>query len=614
MLDPVAPPLTWAASDCGQTRTGEGRARMTSQQIFIGAGLIVVLAVGGQVLAARLRIPAIIVLLPLGFAAGAITDDVHPDRILGPAFAPLVSLAVAVILYDAGLGLDLRHLRGDTRRVVNRLVWGGLVLTTVIAGVTAAPLLGLSAQAAAMLGVILVVSGPTVVGPLLTFVRPEVRLQRILLWEGSLIDAVGGIAGALVFHALLNDRRHGLGGGSGQFLASIGIGLLGGAVGIALLWWLLVRLRLGEILGTTVQLAVVIGVAAGCDAIRDDTGLIAAIATGVAVATLPDFHFAIRRPFFEALVSLVVGVLFISISATVTWDSLRPVVLPALGLVAVLVVVARPLLASLCTIGTELSEGERAFLGWMAPRGIVAAATAATFSAGLASAGIGGAAKILPATFLVIVATVTLYGFTATPVARLLGVVRPARTRPLLVGGDPWVLELGRLLRAAGLEALLWAGRTTQRERIAAAGLDLAEGDLLDCASGEGAETESITAVYLLTGDDEFNALVAVLLAQDEDREVYRLAPAEPMQHGAEAGPSGAVLFGAGLTGADLADRFAHGARLTTRPATTGLPPGHDLLFTVAPDGRLLPGGPGPAGKPGTAAVQILLGPAAGRE
>ncbi|MFF7638384.1 cation:proton antiporter [Kitasatospora sp. NPDC008050] len=589
---------------------------MTSQQIFIGAGLIVVLAVGGQVLAARLRIPAIIVLLPLGFAAGAITDDVHPDRILGPAFSPLVSLAVAVVLYDAGLGLDLRHLRGDTRRVVNRLVWGGLLLTTTIAGLTAAPLLGLSAQAAAMLGVILVVSGPTVVGPLLTFVRPEVRLQRILLWEGSLIDAVGGIAGALVFHALLNDHRHGLGAGSGQFLASTGLGLLGGAVGIALLRCLLVRLRLGEILGTTVQLAVVIGVAAGCDAIRDDTGLIAAIVMGVAVATLPAFELAIRRPFFEALVSLVVGVLFIAISATVTWSSLRPVVLPALGLVAVLVVLARPLLAALCTVGTGLSQDERAFLGWMAPRGIVAAATAATFSAELAAAGIGGAEKILPATFVVIVATVTLYGLTAPPVARLLEVVRPARSRPLLVGGDPWVVELGRLLRAAGLEALMWAGRTAQRERIAAAGLDLAEGDLLACASGEGAESESITAVYLLTADDEFNALAAVLLAQDEGREVYRLAPAEPMQHGAEAGPGGTVLFGAGLTGAELAGRFAHGARITTRPAAAELPPGHDLLFTVAPDGRLLPSPdekPGPDERPG-AALQILLGPAVGRE
>ncbi|MFE2916543.1 cation:proton antiporter [Kitasatospora indigofera] len=595
---------------------------MTTQQIFVGLGLIVVLAVGGQVLASRLRIPAIIVLLPLGFAAGAITDTVHPDQLLGDAYPPLVSLAVAVILYDAGLGLDLRRLSGDTRRVVHRLVWFGALLTAPVAAFAAAPLLGLSAQAAAMLGTILIVSGPTVVGPVLNFVRPEERLQRILLWEGSLIDAVGGIAGALVFHALINDRKHGLGHGVLQFLGSVGIGLLGGAAGVALLWWLLVRVRLGEILGTTVQLAAVIGIAAGCDAVRDDTGLIAAIVMGVAVATLPAFELALRRPFFESLVSLAVGVLFISISATVTWASLRPVLLPALGLVAVLVLAARPLVAALSTLGTGLSPGERAFLGWMAPRGIVAASTAATFSAQLAAAGIGGANRILPATFLVIVATVTLYGLTAAPVARRLGVVRPARSRPLLVGGDPWVLELGRVLDSAGLDTLVWAGRTAERERIDAAGLELAGSDLLDCASGEGAERESVTAVYLLTADDDFNALVSVLLQDDEGRSVHRLAPAESLEHGAPAGPGSGLLFGTGLTGPVLAGRFRDGAAISARPAGGPLPPGYDLLFTVGPGGRLRPAGTGPGtfgtgGTGGTdtggdvrAGTLILLGPA----
>lgn len=461
-----------------------------------------------------------------------------------------------------------------------------------------------------MLGVILVVSGPTVVGPLLNFVRPGERLQRILLWEGSLIDAVGGIAGALVFHALISDQRHGLGTGSLQFLASVGVGLLGGAVGAALLWWLLVRMRLGEILGTTTQLAAVIGVAAACDAIRDDTGLIAAIVMGVAVATLPAFELAIRRPFFEALVSLVVAVLFVSISSTVTWAALRPVLLPGLGLVAVLVLVARPLVAWLSTLGTDLSHGERAFLGWMAPRGIVAASTAATFSGELATAGVDGAVKILPATFLVIVATVTLYGLTAAPVARRLGVVRAARSRPLLVGGEPWVVELGRALRSAGLDTLMWAGRTAQRERITAAGLELAQGELMECASGEGAERESVTAVYLLTADDDFNALLSALLQDGEGRSVHRLTPAEPLEHGAVAAPGAGLLFGAGLTGEVLADRFREGARIEARPATAGIPPGHDLLFTVEPDGRLVPA-PGPSRSSGAGPVlHVLLGPA----
>ncbi len=132
---------------------------MTTNQILIGIGLILVLAVGAQVLASRLRIPAIIVLLPTGFAAGVLTTDVNPDKLLGPAFEPLVSLSVAVILYDAGLSLDLRKFKGHVRRVVIRLIIIGVLITWAFAAAVAAPLLGMSRGAAVMLGNILVVSG-----------------------------------------------------------------------------------------------------------------------------------------------------------------------------------------------------------------------------------------------------------------------------------------------------------------------------------------------------------------------------------------------------------------------------------------------------------------------
>src|ERR1700734_3697396 len=220
-------------------------AWVTTNQILIGVGLILVLAVGSQVLASRLRIPAIIVLLPVGFIAGALTSDVNPDKLLGPAFEPLVSLSVAVILYDAGLGLDLRKLKGHVRKVVIRLIVLGVLITWVLAAAVAAPLLGMSRGAAVMLGIILVVSGPTVVGPLLRFVRPAERLQQVLIWEGSLIDPVGGILGALVFHAVVASTHRGPGSQIAQFAASVGVGLAGGLAGTALLWLLLRKLQLG---------------------------------------------------------------------------------------------------------------------------------------------------------------------------------------------------------------------------------------------------------------------------------------------------------------------------------------------------------------------------------
>jgi NhaP-type Na+/H+ or K+/H+ antiporter len=295
---------------------------VTTDQVLLGVGLILVLAVGSQVFASRLRLPAIIILLPAGFIAVALTTDVNPQRLLGAAFQPLVSLSVAVILYDAGLGLDLRKLRGHTRRVVIRLITLGVPVTGAVGAAFTALLLGMSSGAAAMTGAILVVSGPTVVGPLLRFVRPTERLQRVLAWKGSLIAPVGGILGAVVFTAVLAGARKGVAYQLGQFLISVGIGLAGAVIGVALLWLLLRELRLGEVLGTSAQLACVVGVAAACDIAREDAGLLAAVVMGLAVANIHGFDVPARRLFLETLVQLIIGVLFVSISATVTPASL----------------------------------------------------------------------------------------------------------------------------------------------------------------------------------------------------------------------------------------------------------------------------------------------------
>lgn len=567
---------------------------MSSDEILIGIGLTVFLAVGSQILAKRLHVPAIIVLLPVGFIAGAATDAVVPDKLLGPAFEPLVSLAVAVILYDAGLSLDLRRMQATIHRVVVRLLVFGVPITWAVAGFTSWWLLDLSTQAAVTLGAILVVSGPTVVIPLLDFVRPAPTLHRVLAWEGVLIDPVGAILGALVVHAIVGSAGPGnVVGGAGQFAGSVGTGLLGGLVGACLLWLVLVKLRPGEVLDASAQLAVVLLVAAVCDALRDDSGLVAAIVMGLVVANRREFELPVRRPFLETLVQLILGVLFVSISATVTPSSLQGLVLPAIGLVAALVLLARPLLTVLATARSPLDRRERAFVGWMAPRGIVAAATASTFGASLVSAGVPGGEKILPVTFVVIVVTVCLYGLTAVPVARRLGVVRSAESRPLLVGDDPWVVDLAEALRDCGLRVLLWAGQEEQRRRVVDRGLELADGELLAAAAGQGAELEEITMVLLLSDQDDFNALASALLEGALDGQVFRLPSRDP-DEGAVAPYLGAPrLFREDLTGAALDERHRAGARMITRPAAQGVEAGHDLLFVVRPGGVLVPASDG---------------------
>ncbi|MEU6880293.1 cation:proton antiporter [Streptomyces sp. NPDC046712] len=564
---------------------------MTDDEIFLGLALTVVLATGSQILASKLRVPALIILLPVGFAAGALTDVIHPDKLLGPAFSDLVSLSVAVILYDAGLGLDLRKLTGHTRGIVGRLLVYGVLLTFLVIAAVSPAMFDMPLRVAAMLGVILVVSGPTVVGPLLDFVRPTDKVRRILIWEGTLTDPIGGILGALTFHAIATTHQVDIGRGYqlGQFGISLAVGLVGGIVGTALLWFTLRTLRLGETLGTLAQLATVIAVSAGCDIVRDDTGLIAAIVTGLAVANIRGFDMPARRPFFETLVQLIIGLLFVSISSTVTPASLVPVLLPALALIAILVLVVRPLVAFVATARSGLARGERAFIGWMDPRGIVAAATASAFSASLVDRGVSGAAMILPVTFLVIVGTVLLYSLTAAPMARRLGVVKPAGTRILLVGGEPWVVDLGRALRSAGLDVLMWAGLDAERELIKEAGIDLAKGDLLATAINPGARLEGVTAVFLATDDDDFNALASVVMQDNVEGPVYRVGPPHD-SHGVVAPYTGGdILFGRSLVRHVLAERYERGARFVVQPASAPLPPEHETLFVVRADHRLDP-------------------------
>ena len=568
---------------------------ISANQVLIGAGLIVVLAVGSQVLASRLAIPALIVLLPVGFLAGALTPDVDPVRLLGPVFQPLVTLAVSVILYDAGLGLNLGKLAAADRSVVVRLLVFGVSLSWAATAACGLVLLGMSIRAAVMLGVILVVSGPTVVNPLLAYVRPEARLRRLLAWEGSLIDPVGGILGAVVFHAVSASTRPHVPDQLRQFSSSFAVGIIGGVAGVAVLYLALSILRLPEVLGTNVQLATVIAVAAGCDVLRQESGLIAAIVMGLAVSNLTWFDIPARRPFFETLVQLIIGLLFISIGATITPDSLQGVLLPTAGLVAVLVFIARPFAALISTLGSGMRGAERNFIAWMDPRGIVAAATASAFAIPLIFKGVDGADKILPVTFLVIVSTVALYGLTAKPVARLLKVLEAARARPLLVGGDPWVIDLGRSLRTAGLDVLMWAGHERQRRQITQAQLNLAPGELLASATGEGAELEGITAVYLLTEEDDFNALAATILRGDAGGEdaagpsVYALAPPSA-DHGVVAPfTDGDRLFGSGISRASLDRRYERGARIDAVPSDGTVPGGYDMLFVVDHAGRLEP-------------------------
>jgi NhaP-type Na+/H+ or K+/H+ antiporter len=570
-------------------------APLSTDQTLVGLGLVIVLALTCVLLAGRLRLPAIVLLVPVGFAAGAATEYVHPDLLLGNAYQPLVSLGVGLILFEAGLRLRLDELRGGTRPVVLRLVVVGPLVTAVGVTIAAKLLLGLDWGVAAVLGAILVVSGPTVVLPLLAFVRPTDRLRSVLKWEGVLIDPIGALLGVLVFQ-VVNDSPPGtLRFHPGELASSIAVGLIVGAIGTGVLWLFLRRLqRSAPGQGAAATLMVVVGALVAADLIREDSGFLAATVMGIVLANQTQLDLSRVLAFQGVVVGLLIAILFVLISASVQPSQVLQLLTGGVALVAVMVFVLRPLTVALCTWRSRLGGAERAFMAWLAPRGIVAAATASAFGLQLAQKGVAGAEDILPIVFIAIFGTVALYGLTAPPVARLLRLVRTGEGVVLVVGGSAWAQEIALALKSAGQSVRLWTRRSDEQAAAREAGLETGAGLGVDPVSREAA-LEEITAALLLTESDDFNALAAVDLRHELGHDhVYRLPARVGQLDVLPEHDEGRILFGEEFTFAELTRRFDAGGRLVEVPGA-----GHGVtpLFILR-SGRLtvvttgLPAGP----------------------
>jgi NhaP-type Na+/H+ or K+/H+ antiporter len=568
---------------------------MSTDDVLLGLGLVIVLAVGSQLLAGRLRLPAIVVLLPVGFLAGIATDDVHPATLLGALYQPFVSLAVGLILFEAGLRLSVREVGRDIRRTVGLLVSVGVLVTW--AGVWAATALlfdDLGDLVPLLIGAVLVVSGPTVVLPLLSFVRPVRRVRSLLMWEGVLVDPVGALLGVLVFHAVVSAGSSGRLWRPGEMLLSVVVGAAVGVVAAAILWWLLQQTqRTVPRQAVPAVLMMVAAALVGADLIREDAGFVATTLMGAALANQRRIDVSLMLEFHGTLVQMLIGALFVLISASVSPSDVEAVLPGALVLVAAMVLVIRPLAVALATWRSGMSLRERAFVASVAPRGIVAGATASAFGLELEQAKVPGAEHILPIVFVAIFATVVLYGLAAAPIARLLGVAEAAGRVVLVVGGTPWARAIAQALKAAGLGVRLWSGRADDQAAARAAGLDAERGRMMLDAMSREAELEDVTDALVLTGNDDFNALAAVALRTELGHgRVYRAAPdLDETDLLAPAGEQG-ILGTDELTSAELRRRFATGARLVEepvdgRPQRPAASDGELALFVVTAAGGL---------------------------
>jgi NhaP-type Na+/H+ or K+/H+ antiporter len=526
--------------------------------LLLALASVIVLGIAAQWIAWRLGVASILLLLVVGFLAGPVSQHffrwslVDTDRLLGDLLEPFVSISVALILYEGGLTLRLAELK-EVRAAVWRLVTLGAALTWVLTALAAWLVLDLSPALAVLLGAVLVVTGPTVIVPLLIHIRPSGRIGAILKWEGIVIDPIGAMLAVLVFEAILLPTL-------GEAAPHVAMNLvktiaIGGSFGFVAGMALTLALRwfwVPDYLENAVSIMLVVGVYTAAHWLQPESGLLAAVVMGITLANQRLVDVKHIAEFKENLRVLLISSLFVLLAARVRVEDFADIGWSGLVFLGLLVLVVRPVSAYLSTLGSALSAREITFLSVMAPRGIVAAAVASVFALRLQAEGYAEAGVLVPLTFLIIIGTVSISSLAAPYVAHRLGLADPKPQGILLVGAHAWGRMLAEAVRKQGFRVLLV---DTNRADIAAARMAGLE-NLLDEIDLGG-----VGRLLAATPNDWVNILTVHRFLRVFGRsEVYQVPPRAEMADEAHRHLHGRWLFDEELSHDELARRVSGGA------------------------------------------------------
>jgi NhaP-type Na+/H+ or K+/H+ antiporter len=571
---------------------------MDEQSILIIAG-VTVLAIACQWFAWWVKLPAILFLLVAGIVAGPVTGLLDPDALLGDLLFPFVSLSVAVILFEGSLTLKFAEITG-LEKVVRRMVTSGLLITWVVVALATYHLLGFVPELAVLFGAITVVTGPTVIVPLLRTVRPAAHVASILRWEGIVIDPIGALLAVLVFEFIISGQG---GAAFGHTLFSfariVAVGLVFGIAAGHLLGLALRHHWLPDYLQSVAALALVFAVFALSDLVQAEAGLLTVTVMGIWLANMKRVSVVQILDFKESLSVMLISALFIILAARIDFGQLQILGWAALGILAVIQFVARPLKVAMATRGSTLRWQERALLAWIAPRGIVAAAVAALFALKLQAAGYAQAGLLVPLTFLVIIGTVVLQSVTAGVLARALGVAEPDPRGFLVVGANPVARTIALALQKKGFDSLLcdsnWSYVSAARMR----GLNSFYGSPVSEYADRRLDLVGLGRLLALSPQPELN-----ILAVHRYRREFGAGALYALRSGEDAGdskqsaalPAGHAVFGEDVSYARLAAALSLGAEIRE----TTLSENFDFdawyrkyynravpLFAIDPKGRL---------------------------
>lgn len=467
------------------------------------------LAVGilAQSVSRLLRLPGIVLLLVSGALLGPEVLGWIQPRSLGEGLFGIVDFGVAVILFEGGLNLEWSRLKRQ-EAAIRRLISVGALVTWAGATVLAILALGWRVELAALFGALVVVTGPTVIQPLLRDMRLRPRVKTILEAEGVLIDPVGALLAGFLLQLVIAPRLTTFASETLGVVISMGFGILAGlAAGFALAGALRYRFLVARNHENVFALASVVLLFEACNAVMEPSGLVAVTVAGVVMGNLDTRVRRELREFKDQLTVLLVGMLFVLLSADVALGDVRALGLGGLAVVAALILIVRPLGVWLSTRGGKLTLQERVFIAGVAPRGIVAAAIASLTAATLEAQGVGGGPALRALVFSTIAGTVVLSGVFAYPLAWALKIKLPKRDRVAIFGTGGLALSLAGALRNGGTSVLFIESDPKRCEVVEKAGHDVVFGDPLDERTLQRARMELVGTVVGLTFNEHANGL-----------------------------------------------------------------------------------------------------------
>lgn len=481
--------------------------------------LVGALGVGAQWLAWRLNLPAIVLMLLAGLLVGPVFGILDPSVAMGDLLQPVVAVAVAIILFEGGLTLNFKSLR-DAAIGVKRLVLIGGPIGWLLSAAVLHYVAGLSWATASVFGGIMIVTGPTVIAPLLRQARLKRRPAVLLQWEAIVNDPVGALAAVLAFEVVLVFQTSTT---VEEALTTLAIGIVVATlVGIAAGWGIARSFSNGwvpEYMKVPVLFVSVLAAFAASDSLLHESGLLAVTIMGVWIANAHLPSYAEMHRFKEHATILLVSGVFILLAANMTRETLMAMNWQTLATVVAVILIARPVTVLVSLAFSNVPWSERMLVALTGPRGVVLVAVAGLFGDRLVQAGIEDAAQISSLAFALVAGTVVLHGFTLKPLARLLGLNASTTPGVLIVGGNRWTVELGALLKKLDLPVMISDPNRSHLRDAREAGLDIYTGDILSEGAEKRLDLMAYETLIAATDNDAYNTLVTTDLAPEFGRE-----------------------------------------------------------------------------------------------